>query len=173
MAEETYEATANLTQATFLEFVQKYKDINSQIDEWTRARKALRKIMKGVGIDLKEFDNVMKDLAQASDILQERAATRARYLEWLGKPLGYQSTFGFDDRSETDDQAVAQHEVTEAYEAGQMGGRNGVDRSRNPWNPGTFLHQRYDEGWLAGQEELAAQILPSDSNGSKRRRSAL
>lgn len=162
---ETYEASlSNVTQASYLGFVQQYKDADEAVAAAVGERKDLRKIIKGAGINLKAFDRTRKDAEKSGEIREEEDREYRRYMAWIGKPVGFQAEmFADSPRTEADEHAVAEHQVTQAEEAGAIAGRNGVDRSRNPWTPGTFLWEQYDRGWMRGQEQLAATLTPSDA----------
>jgi hypothetical protein len=159
---ETYESSLNVTQATYLDFLQQYKDADEAVAEAVGERKALRKTIKGAGINLKAFDRQRKDAEKSGEVREEEDREYRRYMAWCGKPVGFQPDM-FPERTASDERAMAEYQATQAEEAGEIAGKNGVDRARNPWTPGTFLWEQYDRGWMRGQEILAATLTPSDS----------
>src|SRR6266566_8708780 len=161
---ETYEGSLNVTQGTYLGFLQEYRDADDAVAEAIGERKDLRKRIKGAGINLKAFDRARRDSDKSGEIREEEDRWYRRLMNWLGKPVGFQADMFADaPRTDADEAAVAERQVEMAEEAGEIAGRNGVDRAKNPWSPGTSLWEIYDRGWMRGQERLAETLTPSDS----------
>lgn len=151
---------SNLTQATYLEFIDAYTDADTAVAEKVNERKALR--VKGkteYGIDLEAFDQMRKLEKQSGEA---RAATQRaihQYMAWIGKPL--------PDGTDDDDRPVKQPAPAEINEiqvrqvktAGFSAGRAGDSRDLNSWSPGSLLYQIWDESWHEGRDALAQDQL--------------
>jgi ribosome modulation factor len=173
------ESDGNVTKATFLQFYDEYTDVDAAVAEAVGMRKDLRARIKGAGLNLHAFDRARKEAEKSGERREAEDREYRRNLEWLGKPLGYQSTMGYpeqrppangDDRFKAADAAVSEHQAHQVSDAGHAAGLGGRARDQNPWTPGTFLHQAWAGGWNIGAEALAQSQLPSDAAPKRRGR---
>jgi hypothetical protein len=162
----TPEVDGNITQATFIGFINEYSDVDQVVSEALGMRKNLRKRIKGAGLNLVAFDRARAEAARSTEEREEEDREFRRNLAWLGKPLGYQLDWIGGAEAATpngeDEAEIAQHQVHQVELAGKQAGEDGRNRSANPWTAGSFLHERWDESWLAGQDVLAQRIKPAE-----------
>jgi hypothetical protein len=165
----------NVSQDSFLAFIDEYDVADQAVAEAVGARKDLRKRIRGAGFHLGAFDHTRKEAQKDIDRRNEEDREFRRNMAWLGKPLGFQADWvgaptepgpGESGNGANDD-AISEHQVHQVELAGLTAGRNGHDRGSNPWGVdpqgvGTFLYQRWDEKWLDGQEEIARRMGPQD-----------
>jgi hypothetical protein len=107
-----------------------------------------------------------------SEELQRLDAEYRRDMAWLGRPLGYQEDWiggPAPQANGEDDDAIAPHQVRQVELAGLRAGHEGNNRDSNPWSEDSFLHQVWDDHWLAGQAELAGNIGQAPPDGAARR----
>jgi hypothetical protein len=169
MPRETYEGTLNVTDATYLEFVQKYRDADDAVAEAVGERKDLRKIIKGAGIHLKAFDRSRKDGAKSGEAREEEDREYRQYMAWQGKPVGYQ--LGLDFAEQT---AASEQQLRRAEDAGKLAAKHSAVRGANPGTPNTELAERWDRGWLEVHslqdlDEPAIEQADAPPAASKRR----
>lgn len=147
---------ANLTQATFLEYVGRHEDIDREIldaKETVRSlnkrRKDLRKTIIAVGINLDAFDRHLRDVDRSGEEREAEDDQYRRYMRWRLKPVGYQPGL-FD----TGDEPLTHDVDLEGVEAdGFEAGRSGARADSSTWTPGTPAHDRWHAAWLRGQEQ--------------------
>jgi hypothetical protein len=175
------EVDGNVSKASFLQFIDEYTDVDAAVAEAVGMRKDLRARIKGAGLNLSAFDRARKEAEKSGERREAEDREYRRNLEWLGKPLGYQSTMGYpagpaangedrEDRLAAEEAAVSEHQAHQVSDAGHTAGKQGRARDQNPWTPGTYLHQVWDGGWNIGAEALAQSQLPSDTAPKRRGR---
>lgn len=174
------ERQTNITQSTFLQFVDEYNDVDQAVSEAVGMRKDLRKRIRGAGLNLAAFDRARVQAEKSGDKREEEDREFRRYMGWLNKPIGYQSDWIDPERRAAispngpdggeDIAAVSEHQKRQVELAGHSAGEAGRDRDANPWSPGTLLYTVWDGAWLDGQEVLASKILPPETAPRKRGR---
>jgi ribosome modulation factor len=171
------DSDGNVTKASFLAFFDEYTDVDAAVAEAVGMRKDLRARIKGAGLNLHAFDRARKEAEKSGERREAEDREYRRNLEWLGKPLGYQSTMGFpaaangedcEARLAAEEAAVSEHQAHQVSDAGHTAGKAGRARDQNPWTPGSYLHQVWDGGWNVGAEALAQSRIP-DPEAPKRR----
>lgn len=111
------------------------------------------KTIKSDGIKLSAV-KLMIDLEtpEGEANLRERMEEQAKIARWAGMPIGAQGSL-FDDED-------SRSEADRAYEAGKRAGLGGENRDC-PYKPGNDLHERWHDGYQAGQEvKLGRGIRP-------------
>lgn len=181
------DSDGNVSKASFLAFFDEYTDVDAAVAEAVGMRKDLRARIKGAGLNLSAFDRARKEAEKSGERREAEDREYRRNLEWLGKPLGYQSTMGFAaapqaaangamggaDREASlaaEKAAVSEHQAHQVSDAGHAAGLGGRARDQNPWSPGSYLYQVWDGGWNIGAEALAQSQLPSDAAPKRRGR---
>jgi hypothetical protein len=174
---QTAVGDGNITQATFLEFVDEYTTADQLVAEALGARKDLRKRIKGAGLNLSAFDRARAEAEKAADVREEEDREFRRNMDWLGKTLGYQADFFGggepavpEGANGVDGEGISEHQVRQVEQAGLNAGRLGHERGSNPWSPDTFLHEHWDDMWVAGQEEIARSMGPQEESAETVRR---
>jgi hypothetical protein len=157
------DATAQFSQATVLGFFDEYLAADDAVAEAVGARKDLRARIKGEGISLAAFDKARKDARMSGEEREERDRHYRRIMAFIGKPVGFQGAFSFDQSPE--DAAQVDVSRLKAVDAdGYEAGRAGHKASLNSWTPGTEEHSRFHTAWLRGQaEKVTAEIQPADA----------
>jgi uncharacterized protein (UPF0335 family) len=167
---------ANVTQATFLQFIDELDNADQMVAEAVGNRKDVRKRCVGAGLNIKAVDQARKVAEQSGDKREQHDRDFRQYMLWLGKPMGYQADWIDPERrapsspNGEDLTAVSEHQQQQVERAGRAAGEAGRDRSSNPWSPGHLLAQLWDQQWLAGQEALARKIGPTESAAPPKRR---
>jgi hypothetical protein len=182
MSEHTGPATSsaphpgsNVSQATFLKFVEELDNADQAVAEAVGMRKDVRKRAIGAGLNMKAVDQARKVAEQSGDKRDQHDRDFRLYMLWFGKPIGYQSDWIDPERGTRpapngeDTAAVSEHQQHQVQMAGRAAGEAGRDRDANPWSPGTLLYQTWDTNWLAGQEVLARKIGPSEAPPPRKR----
>jgi hypothetical protein len=160
------EAGSNVTRATFLDFIGRYDDADRAVDEAVGERKALRKTIKGAGINLAAFDRARADAEKSGEKRDEENRQYLRFLGFLGKPPGFQASFDLDTGDDEDLAALNTHELKAVDNQGLDAGKGGRRRDSNPWTPGSEAYQRWDAAWIRGQGEIASTLKDGDANGA-------
>jgi uncharacterized protein (UPF0335 family) len=167
--------STNVTQATFLQFIDELDNADQAVAEAVGMRKDIRKRAVGAGLNIKAVDQARKVAEQAGDKREQHDRDFRQYMFWLNKPIGYQSDWigeaapAAAPGNGEDTAAVSEHQVHQVSNHGHAAGQAGRDRGSNPWTPGTDLAQVWDTGWLAGQEEIARKIAPTEAPAPRRR----
>jgi hypothetical protein len=164
----------NVTQATFLAFIEELDNADQMVAEAVGNRKDTRKRAIGAGLNMKAVDQARKVAEQSGDKRDQHDRDFRQYMVWLSKPMGYQYDWIDPERRPAspngeDLAAVSEHQQHQVEMAGRAAGEAGRDRDRNPWSPGHLLHQTWDSAWLAGQEALARKIGPSEAPAPRKR----
>lgn len=144
-------------QTTFLALVAEHDELDAQMDSLRAERKALRARISEAGFRLAAYDlaRALKD--EATSAARDHLNDVARFLDWMGKPLGHQGDM-FEEEPASELSQAEQHAVTwQGRAAGLRGGR----RDENNFVPGSMAHALFDEGWLDGQKALAERLVPS------------
>jgi hypothetical protein len=146
---------SNVTQATYLEFLDRYADADNEVRAAVDARKNLRASIKAAGIPLAAFDRTRKDSEKSGEIREHEETWYRRMMAWRHKPVGFQASMDL----ETDEPGVAAlniHELKRIDNEGFEAGKGGRRRDSNSYTPGTEAYTRWDTAWLRGQAEIAA-----------------
>jgi hypothetical protein len=62
---------------------------------------------------------------------------------------------------EADTSVAEEGAILRTYDNGVVAGRTGRSADENPFEAGTMAHVKFHEGWLAGQESLAEEMVPT------------
>lgn len=170
---------SNVTQATFLQFVEELNNADQAVAEAVGMRKDIRKRARGAGLVMSQVDRARKEADKSGDKREMEDREYRRYMMWFGKPLGYQADWIEPERRASalagavpngeDIAAVSEHQQRQVELAGRAAGEAGRDRGVNPWSPGTQLYDTWDASWLAGQDVLARKIGPSETSAARKR----
>lgn len=148
------ERTPEVSQAQFLEFLDRYAAQDRYVEEAVADRKELRAEIKAAGIPLAAFDRARRDADASGEVREEIELWYRRLMAWLQKPVGFQASMDFAaDGSGT--AALSVHDLKTIDNAGYEAGKGGRRRDSCSYTPGTEAAQRWDQAWLRGQSELA------------------
>jgi hypothetical protein len=162
------DAGSNTTRAGFLQFIDAYTACDAKVAEAVGERKGLRQRIKGAGYTLAAFDRARKEAEKSGDKREAEDREFRRYMDWLGKPLGFQTEMFTDAEAGVraaapnghDLAAVSEHQRNRVRLDGEAAGKGGRDRGTNPWSPGTLLYTEWDIAWSTGAEALAQSRVP-------------
>lgn len=141
--EETIANHINLIKAAEIEW-RELRDKAAQAQGVLRNR---YKVAKGDGVDVDSLKLAFRINERASGEVISEQRNIATYLKIMGSPLGHQwSLFEGDDENGAKLDATAQ---------GEQAGREGADRSNNPFSPGSDDWFAYNNGWQKEQDKLA------------------
>lgn len=151
-------AGANVTRASFLEFVEKHEAIDDELAEHQetgrsirRRRKDLRKTITNSGIVLAEFDRHLVDEKRSGEEREAADWAYRLYMQWRGKPIGFQGDLGLAPDSQADIAAFDVHQLKRVDHEGFDAGKAGDRADRNSYSPGTEAFARWHSAWLRGQ----------------------
>lgn len=109
------------------------------------------KAAKGDGVDIDAVRLARKLDKQDAGVTQILYANTARVLNLMGSPLGEEQMDLFG--------AINPKPPEEAPGVrGLKAGEAGVDRTANPYKPGSSEYQAYDDQWLVGQSRIAERM---------------
>jgi hypothetical protein len=150
---------SNVTAETSLAFHVRYAELDSELGEALAGVKsvrrrvtALRREIKGAGIDIKGFDRARSDAALSGSEREAMIVEHRRQLAWLKKPIGTQATIDLPATEFTP------AELRLKTQAGHAAGKAGRRRDSNPENLNTEAFVAWDGGWMDGQKELAEEL---------------
>jgi hypothetical protein len=167
--------TPNLTKETFSEFVQKAIPAQREIDDAAKELSAAKGVLNGIfkqaekaGIDKKDFKWALAQARMDHDERESSHTRRMTYMAFMDMPFGTQVSFDFagaagagtepENQPETMTE-LQQHRITDA---GRSAGKSGMKADTNPWLPGTYAAQLWDQGWQEGQEASVMERLGSE-----------
>jgi len=140
---------------TFRAFVRLAAEANEVCEKANSAKKRLRKQIKAAGIQLGDFDAVMKMTDWGRSEVREHFDRRTLYAKWLNLPVGSQGEMFTSGSENSETGAETQGDVVfaKAYQAGVMG--KAADC------PEEYLDQstKWAEGYKAGQDSLAMELI--------------
>jgi len=132
-----------LSPEIFLDFVCEAAKAQRTLDEANSELRHVYKRAKRAGVDLKEFKKVLAEIKVDPEQRQASQATYARYMAWLGKPIGYQAELAIIEPSQRAKDALNLSVwEQEGYDAA-LGGREPAD---NPYPPGGPAAQAWHVG---------------------------
>lgn len=161
------ELTEDEKRALLFHHRKKYEAAEAALVAAKTAKKAVENLAKaecgkGAVADIKEL--IALDLPKGSAALHADIERKLKLARWAGAAVGTQFSFEEVDRRAAEDVA---------YENGKIAGLKGEPR-KPPHDPSVPQHQRWLEGWNAGQEVLLsdfrAKIKPAaddDADGEK------
>jgi hypothetical protein len=130
------------------------KESNKSAEKRTEEDRAYRAMMAWLGKPIGTQANLFAELEPV-----ERVEPLARSEPPL--PLDLQQAITQEapkpeQAARPDDSAMrfSEAQIQRVFDHGQQAGLSGLARANNPWNTGTYLCQRWDEGWLDGQHLL-------------------
>lgn len=130
--------------------------------------RAARKAAEEAGLDLKQLA-LMEQLAKLEPEDAEKRVRGAFELARLAHlPLGTQLDFftaGSAPVVAPSEDADNEHREWAAGEAGLEAGKNGRNRTDNPFPPGSALYDTWDRSWIAGQQLIADGMAPKKRGG--------
>lgn len=150
---------SNVTQATFLQFLDRKRTVDQRVLEALADRKALDQAVKSAGIPVKVWKRAIVAAGQSGEIREEEDRWYARMMEWQLKPVGFQATM--DPELDPNRAALNVHTLKSIDLEGFEAGKGGRRRDSNTYSPGTEAHQRWDTAWLRGQAEIADTLKPT------------
>lgn len=122
-------------------------------DKATQAQGVLRnryKVAKGDGVDVDSLKLAFRIAERSTGEVISEQRNLGRYLRIMGSPLGHQWSL-FDEPD-------ADGATLDAAAKGERDGREGVDRSENPYQPGSPDWFSYNNSWQVGQDSIAAGL---------------
>lgn len=140
-------AKANFGAGDFVQAMEELAKLTEAKDAAVNRIRQARKRWKGLGLNLGQYDAVMKLRSMDGDEIIQDELDRQRYSKWAAIDLGFQATFEFGDIEEPDDEAAERLSKFDSYQAGIAAGRAGDPRSANPSDAGTVSHVAWDQGW--------------------------
>lgn len=146
---------ANVTQASYLEFLDRYEDADNVCAAATASRKDLRAAIKAAGIPLASFDRTRRDSKKSGDVREHEEGWYRRMMGWRNKPVGFQASMDLPDDGDAGLKALNVHELKTIDNEGFNSGKASHRRDSNSYTPGTEAYTRWDNAWLRGQAEIA------------------
>lgn len=135
-----------LSPEIFLDFAREARIAKRALDEASSGYQHVMKRAKRAGIDLKEFKRALAEALIDPDQKKASEEAYAKYMAWLGKPVGFQATLEIVEPSQRAKDAL-QNEIwsQEGYDAALAG--RGPDNS--PYTAGSLA----DSFWRTGNSD--------------------
>jgi hypothetical protein len=161
---------SNVSNETILEFIREATATKRAIEEATGRHRAVLKRAKNAGCNPKIISSAIVSRRQDPAVVVSEVRETVRTFNLVGIEMGSSDLFG-GWSGEITEKAAEQHSAFSVKEAGYEAGKAGTDRAGNPHEPGSPFHQRWDEGWIAGQAAIAARMMPgaTQANASRKR----
>ena len=163
--------TPNLTKETFNEFVQKALPAQREIDDAAAELSAAKGVLNGIfkqaekaGIDKKDFKWALAQGRMDHDERESSHRRRMDYMAFMDMPFGTQVSFDFagapgkGEEPENQPETMTELQRHRITSAGKSAGQGGMRADTNPWNPGTYAHTVWHDGWMETQSEAAAKL---------------
>jgi hypothetical protein len=167
-AEISPDPGSNVTQETFLAFIEELDNADQMVAEAVGNRKDVYKRAEGAGLNKPALIEARRVAQQSGERRDRHHRDVRQYMLWYGKPIGYQGDLLAPDGPATrsrssNGETVSEHQANQIEAEGRNAGEAGRNRSENPWSPGTFTAERWDAGWLEGQAAIAATMAPPET----------
>jgi hypothetical protein len=158
---------SNVSPAQFHAWLEEYEERDREVADAVAARKDLRAKIKANGCPLGAFDRARRDAEVSAGKRDHEEHWYQTMMAWLGKPvpMGGQATLDLGDET---NEAILKHQLEQAERSGYERGRKGNGTANdNPWPPGSEGHQRWHNGYMRGQTEIAATLDPNRPQSAK------
>ena len=125
-----------------------------------------------LGVIKSVLKSALKWRKKGEDEVKSELGQFVRLMSIDGFPVGADVLFAGLDLSPLGPQALEEHQRWQCYDVGYQLAISGQDRAANTWQPGTFMYDACDRGWLAGSEVLKASLPPRVAMASTRKERA-
>lgn len=160
-------APDQMTAAMMFDFLDRHETIVAQRKRLTKAKKDLDEEIEKAGMPIESWRHFLSTREQAG-VIRERIDAGWRKLHlWDAKPVGVQAAM---DLAAGADGELSEAELARAEREGFETGKAGRKRESNPYTPGMETAQRFDSGWLRGQEALVNETVGRDAEPRRRGR---
>jgi hypothetical protein len=156
-----------ISPAMFLEFYGQIRKEKRKVDEATAGYRNARKRAETAGVNLKALAFMEKLAKMDDDEAASHLRTSMRYASWADLKISQQPDLLEPGDIAVPEKAMAEHRESIAEDAGYAAGRQGADRSENPYPPGSPFAAKWDQGWGDGQRVIAMEMGP-DGSGAKK-----
>lgn len=153
-SDETVGMHVNLIKAAEIEW-RELRDKASQAQGVLRNR---YKVAKGDGVDVDSLKLAFRVAERATGEVIAEQRNIGRYLKIMGSPLGHQWSL-FDEQD-------ADGATLDAAAQGEQAGREGANRSANPYQPGTPDWFSWNNSWQVGQDAIAETLGRGNGAGA-------
>lgn len=145
------------------------EDAKSIYDTAKSAHQGAFKAAQSAGIAIKAMKEVMRIRVMDPDDAAMHYRNVSRFAAWEKLQIGTQgSLFGITDDQHPTDEAAAEHAAFRAEDDGHHEGATGAQRAGNPFAPGSETFDKWDRGWLAGQQTIADDMGPKKVRGRRK-----
>jgi len=151
---------ANLTPDDLVKLVIEEARLKRALDEANAKFRAHRSKMDKAGVDLKAYAALQALAKLDPDERASRLKTMFRYAHQLDISLAKQGDLFADAVDRPGEKMTTEQRRWAADEAGYDAGKNGRDRSSNPYEAGSDFHVAWDEAWARGQATIAERMGP-------------
>jgi len=133
-------------------FVRMMSEADQECKAANEKRKKLRKELKAAGVQLGDFDAMMRMMDWQREEVAETFDRRLQYAQWLNLPIGTQGRLAYEEDT-TGTETSEDIAFSKGYQAGIIGGvkkapEEHLDNS-----------QKWLEGYDAGQNSLAMDMI--------------
>lgn len=159
MAERMDKSSNTIQAKEFLSIQQELLEAQREIDKATGRKRAILKRAKNSGADLDALA-LLNRLAKLDDDVREGLiGNLQKYSSWQGTTIWTQADLPLDavasapaaeDKEKWDD--------ARTYDSGYHAGADGANRDANPFEAGSSKYERWDVGYLDGQESIADKM---------------
>jgi hypothetical protein len=144
--------------------------LKGKVDEANGKLRSHLKLMEERGVNLKAVALLRKLRRLDGDEATLLMRDVGRMGRWLQMPVFTQaSLFPSDDAPEPSEEGKGLVAEQEAWDEGVAAGKAGRAGNDTRFEPGTMLHQRFSQGWVAGQSTLAAKLTDDPKKAAETR----
>ena len=154
------------TQSLMYDFLARHEEIVERRQALNKQKRELIKEIEKAGIPKEAWQHFISTRAQAGVIRERIDAAWRQLMMWDAKPVGVQSGM---DLTQTEVGEPNVHELKRIDHEGLQAGKAGRKRESNPYTPGTEAAARWDQAWLRGQSEIAAEMGPQPARRGRGR----
>lgn len=133
-------------------FVRLMSEADQKCKAANEERKKLRKELKAAGVQLGDFDAMMRMMDWTREEVGETFDRRLQYAQWLNLPIGTQGRLAYEEDT-TGEETAADVAFSKGYQAGIKGLSQEVPEE----------HRDNDQNWLkgyqAGQDSIAMDMI--------------
>jgi hypothetical protein len=128
----------------------------SDVDEANGRHRAALKQAKAAGVNQRMLTAVLRDVRKDADVITINLRDYIRYRALMDMPVSQADLFGMLSVPGGVAAASEEIDVSAAFHHGQAAGRTGKARDGNPYDG--EARKAFDDGWLSGQREIAAEL---------------
>lgn len=156
---------------TFLDSYRQLIEADRVLSEAQSARSLVLKRAKKAGVDLSALKELRALSRLDDDVVAMRFRTLAKYSEWIGRPLGFQTElFGATDDQRPSDEAASKLQLSEDKQQGYTDATHNSPVDNCPHHAGSDRAAAWTEGWHLGRKFMvdSGKLTEQEQTGRPR-----